>query len=632
MNRLSALFLFASLLFGQIEIIPEGEAAMSHAFLMERAGNIDGAKEIYLKTLSGNPNHQRAYLQLKSIYLKRSNYNAAVELIQSWLKTHPRDLPGILELGESYYHQGKHEEALSVWSKFESEHLSNTTTYRMLFHTYSRFGLTVEMDQITQKGRTVFSKPDFLALALGNYYQSRQTYERALKEYMLLTEAHPGQLQFVLDRILSMSDQEEAVPVIDRFLNQSFQNNLKTKHILLSGFYYKTGQFHRAYEQHTFLGVKTVADENRWLTFARNLRKEKQFSLAINAYHSLLEKLNTAHLQSTDIIGQALLGLGQIYEDQIILNNRQLQFISFFPGNIFFENHFYGKPDISTESLASTLEHYQSILALLPASQSTAMVHYRLGEIQYRITRNFTGARTSYETAAKTHPKPSLDQLIQLRLGDLYCAEGNLEAASSYFLELSKSTKKSDPVNEISLRYLQSLFLNSHIQTARTSLDSLLQTLLPTHRFFNDLIELQELIGNHYSEGSAMDKAAFLFFVKAERFIRQNKLSEGEELLVSLKKTYPEASILPIAMIRLALIQLQTGNTESALETAALLQSTHYKDKGLILTGEITEKFLQNTRDALPYYHQLIAEFPNSLLAEPIRYHIRKLSNDRESQ
>ncbi len=55
------------------------------------------------------------------------------------------------------------------------------------------------------------------------------------------------------------------------------------------------------------------------------------------------------------------------------------------------------------------------------------------------------------------------------------------------------------------------------------------------------------------------------------------------------------------------------------------------KDKGLALAGEIEERFLGNTENALKHYYRILSECESSLLIEPIRLNIRKLSKRNES-
>ena len=61
------------------------------------------------------------------------------------------------------------------------------------------------------------------------------------------------------------------------------------------------------------------------------------------------------------------------------------------------------------------------------------------------------------------------------------------------------------------------------------------------------------------------------------------------------------------------------------------IENTPLKDQSLVLSGEIEERFHGNTQNALKYYHRILSECPTSLLLEPVRIHIRKLSQPQES-
>ncbi|GIS70623.1 MAG: hypothetical protein CM1200mP10_02000 [Candidatus Neomarinimicrobiota bacterium] len=63
----------------------------------------------------------------------------------------------------------------------------------------------------------------------------------------------------------------------------------------------------------------------------------------------------------------------------------------------------------------------------LPASSFSPKAHFRLGEIQFKITRDFDGARASYLSALASRPDNNLRENILLRIGDTFIAEGNLK-------------------------------------------------------------------------------------------------------------------------------------------------------------------------------------------------------------
>ncbi|MEE8335482.1 MAG: hypothetical protein V3S48_03490 [Candidatus Neomarinimicrobiota bacterium] len=623
MRSLIGIFLL-SLSLGQVAGLSEERVLLSQALLMERAGDINGARIIYSSILISDPHNQRAFQQLKSILIRLGENEQILELMRDWLNSNPQDFHSRLDLGEALYNNNQADEALKVWLEFEKDHLSSQTVFTKIFHVYARFGLTENMVRIQTLGRMRFSKPAFLALEMGNYYQLRQAYDLALEAYLLAARNEPGLVNHVLDRILLMSDFESALGIIESSLLSQVDSSSVLIHEILAAFYFKTGNFSKALAQHKILGLKSQADYRRFLIFAGNLLEEKVIDQALEAYHYLLDGLNE-NKGPSNLIGEALLGLGKTYEHQIILDHNALEFVAYFPNNIFFEDVFFRKPQVSSLSLVTALEHYQSILKDAAPSSSTARVHFRLGEIQYRIIEDFSGARQSYLSALNSSPGQKLKNLIILRLGDLYLAEGKLEESALYFQKLLPAENSNDPITRLSLRYLQSRLLSLEIDKSAEMLDSLLLEISPQHLYFNDLVELQELIVNHYQEGSSKDRRAFENYLRAEVFIRGNNLKQALEIFAVNKVNFSGASINPLGSLREALLRLKAGDTEGALKISLSLTNTVLKDKGLALAGEISENFLNNPKAALIHYNRVLEECSTSPLTEPIRLHIRKL-------
>ncbi|MEA1882579.1 MAG: tetratricopeptide repeat protein [Candidatus Marinimicrobia bacterium] len=610
-----------------IEVLPQGEAAFLQAMAMERAGNLDDAIQIYQNILSGNPNHQRAYIQLRNIYTRTANSGAAIPMVLHWLENHPEDLQSELILGEFYFRNQEREKALEIWNHFRKTKLTNQTTYRLLFHTYVRFGQVETMESLSQEGRKRFNEPHFFAIDLANYYQSRQTYDRSLKEYLTLIHHQKEYLRYTTDRILLMSDDTTTHVLIDSTLRAASEE-IPDVRFILAGFYYKTGRFENALNQHRQIGVSNPGDTKRWLEFSENLHKEKQYELAIQAYHYLLQ--NTTETGSS-IVGKALLGLGQAYEEQIVKNHTELKFVKWFPENVFFQTQIVRAPQIADHLLANTIEHYQSILAMLPPSNTTATVHFRLGEIQSRMIRDKRGAKISYEAALQSLPHPDLQKKIRIRMGDLLLSTGQFAAAVDYFIEWRLQNQPADRIDEFTIGYLNSQLFNGEIEAPLVFLDSVTLSLDPNHRYFNDLMEMHDLLVNYYLDGTRDDRRAFKSFFQAETLIRQYKIPEALETLASIQESHPDALITPLSTLRQAILLLEFDQPEAALAAAISIENSPLKDQGLALAGEIEERFLGNTANALINYHRILSECKSSLLVEPVRVHIRKLSQPQES-
>ena len=605
----------------QVQIFEDSEPRFIQAMKLERTGNVERAKELYQNILNKDPSHQPSYFQLKNIYNKNGEFDLGIKLIKSWLNSHPSDHQSELSLGEFYFRDQQQKNALEIWKNFEEERLTNKTMFRLLFHSYVKFGQTDAMESLSLKGREQFDEPYFLAIDLANYYQSRQAYDRALRELIILIQNQKQYLRYATDRILIMSDDTSSHAIIDSILikNQKDESELGE---ILAAFYYKIGDFQKSFDQYKLIDINLNKD--KWIRFSEDLRKEKEYALSIEAYHLMLEGIKTSE---PSLIGKILLGLGKAYEDQIIQKRSQLQFVRWYPENSFFNNQLIDQSLlINNESLASSLEHYQSILALMPNTRSSAEVHYRLAQIQSRIMRDFFAARSSFEIALKLNPSTDLRKKIQNEIGNLLIFSGKYDEAIQYF--------KHEANEEFSYRtvgYINSLLYSSQIDSAVAFLDSNILKANPNEAHFNDIFEIHDMIIDYYTDGTREDKLAFELFFKAEKLINEFDVKGAVKVLQTIEMDYNDSLVSPLASLRLAFIFIDLKQYDKSLEYALAVSATSLKDKGLALAAEIEEHFLKSKDNALQYYYRLLSESPNSILSEPVRLHIRKISKPNES-
>ena len=605
----------------QVQIFEDSEPRFIQAMKLERMGNVERAKELYQNILNKDPSHQPSYFQLKNIYNKNGEFDLGIKLIKSWLNSHPSDHQSELSLGEFYFRDQQQKNALEIWKNFEEERLTNKTMFRLLFHSYVKFGQTDAMESLSLKGREQFDEPYFLAIDLANYYQSRQAYDRALRELIILIQNQKQYLRYATDRILIMSDDTSSHAIIDSILirNQKDESELGE---ILAAFYYKIGDFQKSFDQYKLIDMNLNKD--KWIRFSEDLRKEKEYALSIEAYHLMLEGIKTSE---PSLIGKILLGLGKAYEDQIIQKRSQLQFVRWYPENSFFNNQLIDQSLlINNESLANSLEHYQSILALMPNTRSSAEVHYRLAQIQSRIMRDFFAARSSFEIALKLNPSTDLRKKIQNEIGNLLIFSGKYDEAIQYF-----KPEANEAFSYRTVGYINSLLYSSQIDSAVAFLDSNILKANPNEAHFNDIFEIHDMIIDYYTDGTREDKLAFELFFKAEKLINEFDVKGAVKVLQTIEMDYNDSLVSPLASLRLAFIFIDLKQYDKSLEYALAVSATSLKDKGLALAAEIEEHFLKSKDNALQYYYRLLSESPNSILSEPVRLHIRKISQPNES-
>ena len=622
MNRIFPIFI-SCVLFAQINVMTLPTRDIQDALFYERKGDIDKAKIIYQKLLEKNPKNRQAYQRLKEILKRTEELSKASELIKYWINIHPNDLQAHIELGEIFYLNNDRLNADKVWESFENNFGKNQSAYRMLLHTYSRLSLTTKMKELVYRGRIKFNKKDLLSLDLANYYHARQTYDLSLDELLIYIKSNPSNEKLVMDKILLISDEPENHSLIEKKLFSNLENNNYRIHKLLSGFYFKTGKYKDAYNIHLSMGLETTSDFQRWLILAENFRKEKQYRLSIDSYKQILSIKSTLN---SSIIGEALLGLGKTYEAQLMEDTYQDRLVDFYPENIFFNNKAKGFQKDSLKYIESTFNLYQQILKELPASTFSSKAHYRLGELQLIIMHDFVGARNSYYSALKSRPNNDLRNKIILKIGDTYLAEGNLKNAINHNEQYYQKNLSKININTFTMKKIHLTFLSGNIDTTIMLIDSLIANTSPSDKYFNDLMELQSIISQHFIYGNSIDKEAFLFYIKAEKYLQEFKFLEAAEILSLTREKYQNASIIPIVMLRECLLRMIIDDTNMSLDIAKSLQNTSLAPEGIAAQGEIYERLYNNTPKALEIYNLLLEEHPMSMLAEPVRIRIRKLN------
>ena len=167
---------------------------------------------------------------------------------------------------------------------------------------FGKYGLDENISKTLDRGKNTFGK-SFLSYEAGIYYQAQQVYDKAMEQYILHLIHEPNRNGIIERRILQMSDEDEALDIIEKQLILASKNDpIKTLNVL-SEFYFKQQKYLlaiKAKEQWTISGKR---DFNDWLKFANNLRKEGAYDFSIDAYEYILSyKLNSK------ITGKAFLG------------------------------------------------------------------------------------------------------------------------------------------------------------------------------------------------------------------------------------------------------------------------------------------------------------------------------------
>ncbi len=473
------------------------------------------------------------------------------------------------------------------------------------------------MQNLLDYGRSQFHT-SFLAYEAGLYYQTKGAYDKSIDQYLLNLLNEPDQNGVIERRILLMSDEEVAIPIIEKKLIKASKENSNLTLNLLSEFYFKQQNYPKAFETKLNWSKLGNNDLENWFKFAKQLRKENQFKYSIDAYNYILE-----HKLHSNLMGKALFGLAKTFEEQI-LPKSEINLISyFFDNNIFFSNPFLSISKISTDNLKTSLKIYDSLLVTLPNSPLLSEVYFRLGEIQYRILHDFDQAQNFFNKAIQNKPNKKLKIKILERIADVMISKGH----SKETLAFIDRKLKNENIQKLKRKKILIYFLTKNPDTTLKAINDLLPEIGPSDKAFNDLMELKNLLIS-YSKNDPQNNEAFKYFLNAEWYLRQQKLTHSLSELNYVKNNFPMANIIPLVNLRISLIYYRLKEFDKSLDAAQLLKNTPFEDRGIILSGQIYEYKYIDLKKAKSEYMRIINNHTQSIFSEPIRFHIRSIKKE----
>ncbi len=623
------ILILVSVSFSQIKVQNLGKEGLENALLMERMGDSEEAKKIYGLILETKPKNRQAYNRLKNLHKQLGEYDEAVAVISAWLVHSPHDIQQRVELGEVYYIKGDPEIAQQTWNAFINDYGQNTTAYRMLVHTYSRLGLSDEMILLVNDGRVRFNEPDFMAMDLGNYYHAKQDVSNALDQFLLFVSHNPKQKKVVTDKILLMSSEDENIPLIEKQLKDLIKIDPDMSHDLLSSLYFLIGRYEESLQEILLVSDMSQDKFKRINAFAANLRREGQFDLAITAYNGLLLEIrNSPNTVNQKELGKVLMGLGQVYEDQIRPHRVKNSLILNEINNVFFTELYYQTQELSTSSMEQAIILYNTILNELEETAFSPKAHYRLGNIQFQTLQDMDGARKAYTKALESKPEKNLEFKIRSGLIDLLLAEGRIDDAKFAIGEFPIRLLQGNE-NVLVIQSLRTLLMNGEVDSSMAILESYMLKLTPMDNQFNDFMELRSMLQEDPSDQTGNSAQTFQLYLQGEKLLKQHKLSEAEVVFKNIRTGHSPSSITTSAVIREIFCQLQQRKDHN--DALQWLISSDDGDKGLVLAGELAEFLNHDLKSAVTYYEQLLQDHPNSIFSEPVRLRVRQLKTDLES-
>jgi tetratricopeptide (TPR) repeat protein len=597
---------------------------LSQAQRLEREGQMESAAEIYKFLCDAQPDNYAVYRSYVSLLFRQKDLSELERVIVRFTQRNPKNEEAAVDLGRLYYARGDSALAFDEWQQAITRFGHALNFYRALFNGMISLGINDQAEALIGQARAHYAQPDLMALELANFQSMRGKYLASAREYLLYAHQNPRHFEMITTQILRFPTDSLLFCGLDSLLvaaagQPSAQTGLNR---LRAELLFKYERFEAAFDEIIRVENMTGNRGDQALNFLKNLVQIRRYKMAQQLYSRLLA---IKELQA--VAPQALLGLAEAFEKEVLEESEAEPLHYFYPGNQFFNTDFIQHVSENGADLQRAFAIYDSLITDQPQSVYSAQALFRLADLRYRVVRDFDGALNLYQKAWRLTREPAQKLACQKRIGEVQLARGDLRAAVSHFRKEAERSEGGEAEKELRFQLARAYFLAQEFDSLAGVLSDLMPLLGPQHPLFNDAIAFDGFFRLNYSEADAAGKQAFGEFARAESFFHQNKLSETESVCHLILKNFPDVTVASAARFRLIQINLQFGRRPEAETLAEVLFDTEneYADQAAFLLADVAYRRDGDRLTAGRYYEIILEKFPNSLLSDTARKRLREL-------
>ena len=140
---------------------------------------------------------------------------------------------------------------------------------------------------------------------------------------------------------------------------------------------------------------------------------------------------------------------------------------------------------------------------------------------------DFDKALNLYKSSLSKCRSKKLKEQSILKIADVHLSKGDF-ISSIKFLDSSYSTYE---IPEIKNKLIEMYLFSGSPDTALTMINNSFETIMPTDKYFNDLMELRDFINHYYVKVDDKGKKVFKDYLRSESLLKQRKIFEANQLL-----------------------------------------------------------------------------------------------------
>jgi len=606
-NKMKFILLIFSLLFSQnfssinSKITTEQKKMLSQAKSLQSSGLIDEAIIVYNNILEKFPTFREAFIPLKNIYISNKNWDALEEISGKYLEANKFNTESNLDVLDIYIITDNPKWENLAIKIYDDKPIKSYLRKKVLSILLNNNKEELVLDLVSKTRMNIKTK-GFYSLELGIHFSMKFNFQQAVNEYLTYLENNPKNVRLTTQRIMLLTENLNAIDIIK---NKLIDSELKESKIILSKLEFKLKNYNKSYNI-----LMDISDVDKYkLELCEDLIKINNYVLAHKVINDILDSSN-----DKKILNKAISQLANLYEIETLESSYNFPISKDIYKNQILNSPFIEINKENSHILLKAINIYDSLSTYGNDYKSTL----HLAEIKYRIQQDLDGSEIIYNTLLDKNLALEYKQKIITDLINISLARGELNNTFSLIDSLYNKINHSDLIQTINLKKLQTHFYNIDRDSLIVITDSMLKSISKENLIYNDLLSIKSLF-------SFYDNEELKDYINAQYKLIQNKRIEAINILDSVNIGN---NIYPLSQYESAYLEVLEKNYSKALEKVSYLDSTEnsYKERALILKGEIYDYGLNDKSMAVNIYLNFIELFPKSIFYDLIRLRLRELA------
>ncbi|MGA9116599.1 MAG: tetratricopeptide repeat protein [Bacteroidota bacterium] len=578
----------------------------------EHGGDFESAARLYREIYAKDRANAAVFEALRRTLVQLKRYDEAGALIEERLVSHPSDVNLLCLLGGVRYRGGREEEAFATWERALQAGLGSQQAYRAVAGVLMENRLLDRAASLYRRARAESGDSLLFTTDLAGLLAAGGEYAGATREYIRYLEKNPAQIGFIQGRMAAYTGKPEgtaeAVAAVEAALERRKDLPLTR---LLGWLTMEAGDFDRALEVHRAVDALAGARGAELFAFAERAFRERAYGASERAYGESVE----AGLEASRV-PQARLGRAMA-----LLETASL------PDTI--RPAPRGGSTSGGQRFAAAVEAFREIIRDYPRTEFSARAWRWIGLVQYERFGDPQSALASLKAAeGDLRGTSSLAHDIGLMIGRVLESQGDTAGATLRFRTVAEAPRATpDQQDEATFRLAELAYFAGSFDRAEELLRGI--TLNLKADYANDALRLLAFLG----ENGASAPEDLREFARAAWTARTAGGEDAAALFRRIPEGNPRSPLADDALMEAAALLVQAGR---AGEAAALYRevldrfgtTSTLLDRAQFALGEVCQFALGDRAGAVAAYETLLADYPQSLLAEEARRRIRSLRGD----